>query len=270
MGEFRLCENRRAKNPFFHETMAVHLYTIEELCYYMETNLYLLDESWIGDPLFRWLGEELRMEKLAGRLHQTYVRTKDFYACAALIFQESGYYTEKELEKLDSLLESMRGKTAMERRKMRGDRLLKAKKYRQAAYNYLELLQPDHMVRMTEELQGNIMHNLGVAYANLFLFEEAAEMFASAYRKRKSAASREAYLYALNYVPDTYPMDEHELEINFGVMRDALGKFTDVSDNADFYRERKDASAAAAAFDWRRRQTDLVRRWRDEYENMVT
>ena len=120
MGEFRLCENRRAKNPFFHETMSVHLYTIEELCYYMETNLFLLDESWGGEPLFRWLREELKMEKLAGKLHQTYVKTKDLYACVALIFQESGYYTEKELEKQDGLLDSMRGKTAMERRKMRG------------------------------------------------------------------------------------------------------------------------------------------------------
>lgn len=269
MGEFRLCENRRAKNPFFHDTMSVHLYTIEELSYYMETNLFLLDKSWISDPLFRWIEEELGRPKLAKELHQLYVRTKNVYDCVALIFRESGYYTKAELERLDGLLESMRGKTAMECRKMRGDHLLAAKKYRQAAYSYLELLQPDYMERMTEELQGNVMHNLGVAYARLFLFEEAAVMFAQAYKKRKSTASREAYLYALNYVPDTFLMEEHELEINFGVMREALGKFTEASDNPDYYYERKAASAAASAFDWKQRQTELLLRWRSEYESMV-
>jgi tetratricopeptide (TPR) repeat protein len=234
----------------------------------METNLFLLDKSWIGESLFRWISEELQMEELGEQLRRLYATKKDVYDCVSLIFQESGYYSKAELAQLDGMLVSMRGKTPMECRKMRGDHLLAAKKYRQAAYCYLELLRPEFQSRMTEELQGDVMHNLGVAYARLFLFEEAAQMFAGAYKKRKSADSRDAYLYALNYVPDTYP-EEYELDINYGVMRDALKKFNEISVQEDYYRERQEVLNATSAFDWKKQQAQLLKRWKQEYETMV-
>ena len=101
---------------------------------------------------------------------------------------------------------------------MRGDLLLEAKKYRQAAYIYMELLEPEYTRQMTEELKGNIMHNLGVAYARLFLFPEAAQMFVQAYHLRRSDETRQAYLYAMNYVGDgsEFFCDEGYPEPSFG------------------------------------------------------
>ena len=270
MGEFILCSGKTAKHSFFHETLAVHLYTIEELCYYMETNLYLLDRNWIGEPMFRWLETELGLSDLGRRLRALYSQTKDVYACVECMFRESGYYHETELEELSRVLDSVRGKTQMECRKMRGDRLLAAGRYRQAAYTYMELFQESQAERMTEELQGNILHNLGVIYARMFLFEEAADLFSAAWKKRKSLKTREAYLYALNFVPDSYPMKEGEMEINFGVMRDALARFTEASDDAACYQERKEASEAAEAFDWQSKQTGLLRKWRAQFQDMYT
>ena len=269
MGEFILCREQTALHPFFHETLSVHLYTIEELCYYMETNLFLLDKNFIGEPLFAWLKEELGLVGLSGRLRQIYQKSRDVYVCVEMIFQESGYYSGAELRELSALLERMRGKTEMECRKMRADRLLAAKKYRQAVYTYLELLQPEHTARMTEELQGNLMHNLGVAYARLFLFKEASEMFSEAYRKRKSEVSRRGYLAAQNFLSDTVPVKEQEMEIHFSQMQEALSKFTEAKELPKYCRERKEASEAAAAFDWRQRQTELTERWRLEFQEML-
>ena len=42
--------------------------------------------------------------------------------------------------------------TSMERRKMKADYFLSEKKYRHAAYGYLELLQQENLIYMTEEL----------------------------------------------------------------------------------------------------------------------
>lgn len=269
MGDFIICSGKTAEHAFFHETLAVHLYTIEELCYYMETNLYLLDRDWIGEPLFQWMKTELGLEELGNRLQALYAQTKDVYACVECIFRDSGYYSEGELEELSAVLASMRGKTPMECRKMRGDRLLAAEKYRQAAYTYLELLQSSYAARMTEELQGNILHNLGVIYARQFLFEEAADCFAFAWKKRKSEKTREAYLYALNFVSDSYPMREEEMGLKFSVMRDAMNHFTEISDDPGHYIERREASEAAEAFDWQSRQTGLLRKWREEYQKVT-
>lgn len=266
---FRLIENRKAEHPFSHERISVHLYTLDELCYFLETHIYLIDQDWIGDELFSWLEKELHYEELARNLRQTFRSTRDVFQCVEMILHASGNYNKEKLEKIHGLLDAMNGKTNMERRKMRGDLLLEEKKYRQAAYIYLELLQPEYARQMTEELRGNIMHNLGVVYARLFLFPEASRMFMQAYQLRKNDQTRQAYLFAMNYIGDDAQLEEQKMELSFPVMRDALNYMTDVSDLPAYYGERREASQAADAFDWKTKQEELVRRWKSEYKSMM-
>ena len=266
---FRLIENKKAVHPFSQERIAVHLYTMEELCYFLETHTYLIDEDWLGEQLFSWLEEELDQKELAGNLRKLFRNTGDVFRCAMEILAASGNYGEQELEKIRILLAAMNGKTAMERRKMRGDLLLEARKYRQAACIYMELLQPDCARQMTEELRGNIMHNLGVVYARLFLFPEAAQMFEDAYKLRKSDETRRAYLYAMNYVEGDNRLDEQEMDLNFTSMKEALNHLTEIADQPDYYVERRKVSQAAEAFDWKTRQEELLARWKEEYREMI-
>ena len=51
-------------------------------------------------------------------------------------------------------------------------------------------------------LVGNVWHNLGTAYAALFLFEEAAECYRQAYRCNENTKSRNARLCALRCMGD--------------------------------------------------------------------
>ena len=122
---------------------------------------------------------------------------------------------------------------------------------------------------MTEELRGNIMHNLGVVYARLFLFPEAAQMFADAYHLRKNDQTRQAYLCAMNYMGKDDPLEEKGMDLNFTVMRGALDHLTEISDQPEYYMERREASQAADAFDWKSKQEELIRRWRAEYKSMM-
>lgn len=265
---FRLIENRRAAAPYYHEKITVHIYTIEELCYYLEKNTYLIDKSWLGESLFVWLEKELDMYELAAGLRNAMRKQKSVYESVLLIFHASGNYSEKELKNLRTLLDAMEGKTSMERRKMRGDLFFKAKKYRQAAYTYMELLQPGNARQMTEELRGNIMHNLGVIYARMFQFEEAAQLFAESWRLSKNEKSRECYLYAMNYLDEHAPEKDQELDLSFSEMREALAHISEVSDLPEYYAERKEVSLAADAYDWKPKQTGLADRWKSEYKAM--
>ncbi len=262
-------EGKKAQNPFAHENLPVRFYTMEELRYFMEKNMYLIDAFWLGEDLFAWMESELDEGVLAAHLRSSRRKTGDVYTCAELIFRNSSHYTTTELNDIAGLLDQMRGKTKMERRKMRGDLYLEAGKYRKAAYTYMELLQKEYAIQMTEELRGNILHNLGVVYARLFLFPEAAGLFSEAYALSKNTESQDAYLYAMNYVDDSFQMDEQEMNLNFSVMRDALNRLAEMSDDPELYAERKDASAAAGAFDWKASQTELLQKWSDEWRRMV-
>ncbi len=265
----RLLEGKDAPHPFFHESIATRLYTLEELCYFMESSLYLVDSSWINEELFSWMEEELSLAPLADDLRQVQQETHDPFAVAERIFQDSDLYSPTEFLSLCSLLKQMRGKTKVERRKMSGDLFLEEKHYRQAAYIYLELLKEKESPEMTGTLKGNICHNLGVIYARMFLFAEAAEYFQRAYQLRKSTVSRDAYLFAMNFISDDRPMNEKTMDLNFTLMRDALNYLTRVADSPDYYVERKAAIAAVQAFDWKVKEEELLAGWKKAYKQTL-
>ena len=196
MGALILCPGKKAEQPCHLESLSVSVYTMEELCYVIEKHIFSLGEGWIGEPLFSWIETELDMRAFAKKLRTLYRPKKEADLCALLILQESGLYPRETLKQFSDLILRLRDKTLIERKKMEGDFLCKQGKLRMAAYRYLELLQPESVRRMTEELEGNILHNLGVIYAKEFLFPEAAQMFARAWEKRKDPASREAYFAA--------------------------------------------------------------------------
>ncbi len=168
MGALKLCTYKKAEYPLYLEMLSLHVYTMEELCYAMESSLFLLDESWMGTEFFQWIAEGVGNAELAGQLRRLYQRHRDVYECAAFLFSASGFYSRQEQKELERIIERMKGKNSMERRKMKADYYLAKKRYRYAACGYLELLQPEFLQQMTEELQGHIMHNLGVVYARLF------------------------------------------------------------------------------------------------------
>lgn len=265
----RLLEYQKTSHPFYNENIAIHIYSMEELCYFMEANTYLIDPCWVNEDLFVWLEREFDMAKLASDLRVTLRMKKDVFACAELIFDASGIYAQQDLIQVMGLLEQMRGRTKMERRKMSGDLFLEAGKYRQAAYIYLELLEDEYTIQMTEELKGNIYHNLGVVYAKLFLFQEAAQLFSRAYALQGRQESRDAYLYAMNFIDDSCETDEHAMDLNFSVMRDALSHLTEMEERQEYNIERKAAASAASAFDWKSAQEKLIGRWQREYKDML-
>ena len=45
MSNVIVCEGTLAKTPYFVSEDGINLYSIEELCYYLMTNAYLLDDS---------------------------------------------------------------------------------------------------------------------------------------------------------------------------------------------------------------------------------
>lgn len=54
MGSLILCHKKRAKRPFEISRVHMRIYTIEELCYYICNNLYLIDYTIVNERLCRW------------------------------------------------------------------------------------------------------------------------------------------------------------------------------------------------------------------------
>lgn len=198
MSRVWLCEETTAEYPFFLEEERINLYSFEELCYYLYQNTGVLEESFFNEKLCQWLEEELGQQKLAQHLRQGIEQEKSGCWCMEQILKASGLYSSEELQNARNTAARMEEKTPLERAKLRGDRLLKAEKYRDAIAEYRKILnhakEPDG-----SEILGRIWHNIGTAYARQMLFAQAADCYGKAYETGQNQESREAYLLALLY-----------------------------------------------------------------------
>ena len=67
MSNVIVCEGTLAKTPYFVSEDGINLYSIEELCYYLMTNAYLLDDSFVEIHLAEWIANECSLESLGKR-----------------------------------------------------------------------------------------------------------------------------------------------------------------------------------------------------------
>ena len=70
MGSLILCHRKKAKQPYEISRVHMRIYTIEELCYYICNNLYLIDYTIINRQLCNWIDTELDMKELADKLRE--------------------------------------------------------------------------------------------------------------------------------------------------------------------------------------------------------
>ena len=138
-----------------------------------------------------------------------------------MILEDTCYYSKAEIDNIVSVLEQLEQKTGFECSKMRADQLMEKEKYLAAIYAYRKLLESEEAKETDALLKGNVWHNLGTAYARLFLFGEAAACYENAYELNQTYESVREALLCYCYMDDEeklqqkcaqYYIDEHAIE----------------------------------------------------------
>ena len=191
MGTVKICAHEMAKTPYFVEAAGIHLYSIEELAYYLYENIYLVDDMMMEEKLYSWIEMELGMRTLAEKLRGG-----------------SGYYSEKEFNELSEKIKEISLLQAQERMKYKADELAQNENYWAAILEYERLLSIRQNSRLTVEFYAKVWNNLGGCYARLFLFEKAAACYESAYQFQKISEYKEKAYYARKLA--NYGQDEPE------------------------------------------------------------
>jgi tetratricopeptide (TPR) repeat protein len=83
-------------------------------------------------------------------------------------------------------------KTPAQMSKFRADQLLSGGRYAQAILCYYKLLKGQDSAKETPEFIGNLWHNIGTAYAHLFIFPTAAMCYERAYQYSKNPVTYQA------------------------------------------------------------------------------
>lgn len=196
MGELLICSYPVASMPYYLENSSKNIYSLEELCYCMEKDSFLLETDICNEEFCVWLETEFGEKTLSANLRRLIQRKAPFSAFAEAVMGSCDYFNTTEKQQVLEEIRRLQQLTPLQRGKLCADRLFQKKKYTRAMRAYEALLAREEECLNDPVTAGNIWHNLGVLYATDFLYEEAATAFESAYRENGSADSLHACLTA--------------------------------------------------------------------------
>lgn len=221
-----LCNGRYAQNPYLLEEENIRIYSVEELCYLLYKNSFLIQEDFFSENLLEWIEKELDLAEWAERLRSLKGQTDEVLRSIEFLFQASGFYGEEEINHVRRILKDSSQLSVYDRKKIRADSYYKKQRYMKAAAEYEQLLRETSQDQV--KFRAKLYHNLGVCAAGMFFYEKAANYFLQAFHTypntesyvqflgaMKMGNSQEEYLMYLSKHPESY---EDSLEVESRLM----------------------------------------------------
>ncbi|MCQ2541386.1 MAG: hypothetical protein MJ112_03710 [Lachnospiraceae bacterium] len=216
MGKVYACVGRYASTPYTIKKSCIHVYCVEELCYYIRNNAYFMDDDFFDNDLYLWLEEECNLPTLAKNLRAKARIDKRIECTARFLLESVHYCSEEEIVETETLLQTNRNMSGKKKLKLRADYFLSAGKTALAMQTYEDLLVRLDVAK-DARLVAAVYHNLGVIYAKMFLFSEAADYFEKAYdldgdkkhqicllAAKRMSLSDDGYLKAVSKMEDAF------------------------------------------------------------------
>ncbi len=178
MGRLIEAVGKYTENPYYIAQADTAVHCVEELCYVLCRNTFLLDRGILDPELAKWLDVECGLPKLARELQVLLHQNGSPSAMVGIILEYASYGTQKERQETEELLRKSVDMDASARRKAFADYLAENGRYAQAVTEYDRILAD--MPSMNHTVRSEVMHNKGVALCRLFAFGAAAEVFLGA------------------------------------------------------------------------------------------
>ncbi len=197
MGKLLFCKGTLAKRPYQMDLGNINIYSIEELCFYIVEKLDLIVELQLPSSLIDWIGNQLEMELLASKLLQLQKENASNKALIQAILKSCNYYTREETVEIVEVIEEIENLPIIQRKIKKANNLLGEKNYREAEYNFEDIINSDLAADLSREEYAQILHNLGIAKIYTLGIKEASNFFKQAYERNHKEESLKQYLMSL-------------------------------------------------------------------------
>lgn len=197
-----MCVGDYTTTPYCIADLEIRVHCMEELCYCLRENAFLLDLSLLNESLVDWIGTDCGVQELAKELYQMVRKQGSLSAFVILILEYVGLYDGETIREVERVLKDSSGLSGIEKRKNQVDYLVKKGKYPAAVRRYDDLLLKwQEEVAQGAEMPGgkvcaSIWHNKGVALAGMMEYGDAADCFKEAWQLGENEEHYLAYLAA--------------------------------------------------------------------------
>lgn len=190
-----MCVGAIAGKPYYVEKAFVNVYSIEELCYVIYENAFMIDRDIVNRELAEWIDVECKLHDLARELFSLINQNAMASSFVGTIMLYAGYYSKAEIEKVESILRMNVTMNVYEKWKSKADFLYESRHYLLAQKEYQHVL--DTLPEDDYELRSKVYNNMGVTYMALYLYDAAIECFEKAYECDNSEVAYKHYLKAM-------------------------------------------------------------------------
>ena len=240
MSSLILCRTKEAVRPYHIRDMGVRIYTLEELCYLVYNNIYVISKDFFSDSLINFIGEETGEVKLSARLKQLKDNGGSLTEMVITLFMYVDYYTVDEIEAIKEVLSTLNSQSVCERIKTRGDTYLENSCFYSAIRNYEKILDSPVDTTLPAYFYAKVYHNMGVAYARLFIYDQAESYFNQAYKISQHDESKKCAIAARRMaLGDNIIEREDATELEY-VVKKELETLMDNARYSDEYRQMAD------------------------------
>lgn len=195
MSRVIVATGKLAKRPYHMAKIERNIYSIEELCYFLVQSAQFLDAGIMDPELVRWIDRELGLPKLANKLTGYLGKERALSEFVSCILDYCGYVTADKKIATRQIVASGQGMEPFERRCRHAAATASAGHSYAAIAEYEDLLKD--LPAPERELRATVESRLGLIYADLFRFRQAAEHFKTSYEISGSSKTYLNYLSAV-------------------------------------------------------------------------
>ena len=105
MGKLIQCTGRLAKNPYYFRVTDTNVYSIEEVCYFIHQNIYMLQRDFFTYGFAIWLRDELGMEDTALKMENMLHYNNNLKDIVVTLCCSCDYYDELEINELIRIMD---------------------------------------------------------------------------------------------------------------------------------------------------------------------
>ena len=187
----------KASRPFYLDRICVSIYSGDELIFCLGEYPELLSTDMFNKDLIKWLSEDCSAKDLAEVIEKLIRAKADITKIVSSLLKRAPFISDMEIERILRVIKESEGSSEFDKRKARGDFFLTKERYSYAVREY-ELLLSTLNDEESERVAA-VYHNMGVAKARLFLFEQAADDFLRAYDCDENPVHYYAYIATLRF-----------------------------------------------------------------------
>lgn len=277
MGKLIECCGKIAEKPYHFKLTDTNVYTIEEVCYYIYNNIYIIHEEIFDKKFSEWLRDKLDMKVVADKIDSMRHDKRKLKDIVVTICCSCDYYDEEQINELIGVMDSIENLSSWQKSKIKADNYSRFGLYEKAVEEYAKILETDDMSDATQEDYGRIYHNMGTAFCGLGAFIKASDSFEHAYEKTKNEESLRSFFFALKLTGDKKLFDKGVKKINVDIqslnkiMEDfaTLNEETRNSKKVRRISKLKETMKSGYLEEYYDKTDDYIKQWKEEYRNEI-